>query len=111
MFDLTGKVALVTGGSRGLGRAFAQALAGAGARVAITARSAIELEQAASEINGGAGSVIAIANLGEYYRLGQGVPRDLARARALYQEAIAKGFAQAQEGIDKLDALEAAVDN
>lgn len=58
--NLAGQVALVTGGSRGLGRAFAQALAGAGARVAITARSANELEQAVSEMNGGAGNVVAI---------------------------------------------------
>ena len=41
--DLTGQVVLITGGSRGLGRAFAQALLAAGARVAITARSVPEL--------------------------------------------------------------------
>lgn len=48
--DLTGQVAVITGGSRGLGRAFAQALAAAGASVAITARSAQELQAAAAEI-------------------------------------------------------------
>jgi NAD(P)-dependent dehydrogenase (short-subunit alcohol dehydrogenase family) len=37
-FRLDGKVAVVTGGNRGLGRAFAQALSQAGARVAIAAR-------------------------------------------------------------------------
>ena len=41
--NLTEQVVLITGGSRGLGRAFAQALVAAGARVAITARGASEL--------------------------------------------------------------------
>jgi 2-deoxy-D-gluconate 3-dehydrogenase len=44
---LAGKVAVVTGASRGLGRAIARALAGAGADVALAARSASDLEQTA----------------------------------------------------------------
>lgn len=45
-FELKGKVALVTGGSRGLGLQMAQALGGAGATVVITARKADELDDA-----------------------------------------------------------------
>jgi gluconate 5-dehydrogenase len=48
LFDLSGRVALVTGGSRGLGLAMAAALAEMGARVAITARKAAELAEAQS---------------------------------------------------------------
>jgi gluconate 5-dehydrogenase len=46
LFDLSGRVALVTGGSRGLGLAMAGALLEMGARVAITARGAAELAEA-----------------------------------------------------------------
>lgn len=50
LFDLTGKTALITGGSRGLGLQMAQALGDMGARVAITARKPDELEQAAARL-------------------------------------------------------------
>lgn len=48
LFDLRGKTALVTGGSRGLGLQMAQALGEAGARVMLSARKADELVQASS---------------------------------------------------------------
>ena len=50
MFDLTGKVALVTGGSMGLGLTFCDVLAEAGADLAITARSGELLEQNAANL-------------------------------------------------------------
>lgn len=55
LFDLSGKVALVTGGSKGLGKAMARGLAEAGADVMIASRSEGELEKAATEIGEGLG--------------------------------------------------------
>ncbi len=50
LFDLTGKTALVTGGSRGLGLQMAHALGEAGAKVMLSSRKAADLEQAAAEL-------------------------------------------------------------
>lgn len=50
LFDLTGKVALVTGGSRGLGKAMARGLAEAGADIVIASRHEHELAPALAEI-------------------------------------------------------------
>ncbi|ACM04118.1 SDR family oxidoreductase [Cereibacter sphaeroides] len=50
LFDLNGRTALITGSSRGLGRAFAEGLAGAGARVILNGVNAARLEEAAAEM-------------------------------------------------------------
>ena len=84
LFDLTGRSALVTGASSGLGRHFARVLAGAGANVALAARRPGALEALARE-------------LGE--RGSRGVPivmdvRD--------EESVGRGFGQAQEALGAL---------
>jgi gluconate 5-dehydrogenase len=50
LFDLTGRTALVTGGSRGLGLQIAEALGEAGAKILLTSRKAADLEEAAADL-------------------------------------------------------------
>jgi len=50
LFDLTGKTALITGGSRGLGLQMAHALGESGARVMLASRKADELENACATL-------------------------------------------------------------
>jgi NAD(P)-dependent dehydrogenase (short-subunit alcohol dehydrogenase family) len=60
-FDLTGKVALITGSSRGIGRAIAEELANLGAKVVISSRNQEACDVVAAEINARIGSLSAIA--------------------------------------------------
>lgn len=59
-FDLTGRVALVTGASSGLGENFARILAAAGAKVVLAARRTDRLERVCSEIRAADGDAIAV---------------------------------------------------
>lgn len=59
-FDLTGKVAVITGASMGIGYGLAKALAHAGAKVALTARSLKKLQELVNEIEEEGGEAFAV---------------------------------------------------
>lgn len=85
--DLKQKSALVTGASRGLGRALAEQLARAGARVVLVARSAPELELVAQQIRAAGGEAYAL-------------PADVSRKQDVH--AIAGGAAALVGPVDLL---------
>ena len=87
MFSLKDKVALVTGASQGIGRDTALALAQAGAKVAVAARTAAKLAELVREISGAGGQALA-------------VPMDVADA-----EQVKAGFKQVLEKFGRLDIL------
>ncbi len=61
LFDLAGKVAVVTGGSRGIGRAVALAMAGAGARVVVSSRKIEACREVVDTIRSSGGEAEAVA--------------------------------------------------
>ncbi|WP_334141191.1 SDR family NAD(P)-dependent oxidoreductase [Rhabdothermincola sp.] len=61
LFDLTGRVAIVTGGSRGLGRAISLGYAAAGAKVVIASRKQENCEALAREIEAAGGEALPVA--------------------------------------------------
>jgi NAD(P)-dependent dehydrogenase (short-subunit alcohol dehydrogenase family) len=77
---MTGKVALVTGASRGIGAAVARAFRSAGARVAIVARDAEALDRLADELGGSDGHALAIpADVSDPEAVAQMVERVIAQ--------------------------------
>jgi len=74
--DLTGEVALITGASRGLGRALASAFAGSGARLVLCARGETDMRVAAEELTaGGAAVEWAAADVAREAEIGRLVAR------------------------------------
>jgi len=59
-FNFEGKVAIVTGGGRGIGRAIALGLADSGAQVVVTARTQSEIDQVVKEIEAKGGKALAV---------------------------------------------------
>lgn len=92
LFDLTGRVALITGGSRGLGKAMARAYAEHGASIMICSRKAEELEGAAREIGEGLTARVEwmtadLAKRGEPERLAEETLRRFGRVDVLVNNA------------------------
>jgi NAD(P)-dependent dehydrogenase (short-subunit alcohol dehydrogenase family) len=92
LFDLTGRVALVTGGSKGLGKAMARALAEAGADIVIASRHEDELRTALDDILRGTGRkgryvVADMARREEVTRLAQTALAEMGRVDILINNA------------------------
>jgi NAD(P)-dependent dehydrogenase (short-subunit alcohol dehydrogenase family) len=106
LFDLSGRTALVTGGSRGLGLQIALALGGMGARVAITARKAQELDSAMQTLVAegieGVSVVSDLGNIGTIEPMVNKVLEQLEHVDILVNNAgTSWGGAAEQEPIDK----------
>lgn len=95
---LDGKVAVVTGGNRGIGRGVAEALAGAGATVALTARKADVAARAAGEVGHGArGYACDVRHPEQVAALFAGVAHDLGGTDVLVNNAGVGRFAPIAE--------------
>jgi 3-oxoacyl-[acyl-carrier protein] reductase len=86
--ELGGRVALVTGSTRGIGREIAATLAGCGARVAVVGRDAVRAEEAAKTIGGAArGYAADVADTAQVTSLVESVERDFGSLDILVNNA------------------------
>jgi NAD(P)-dependent dehydrogenase (short-subunit alcohol dehydrogenase family) len=104
LYDLTGKVAVVTGGSRGIGRAIVQALAEAGADVVIASRKLDACEAAAAEVRAATGrrAVPIACHVGRWADCDRLVAESLARLGRLDVLVNNAGMSPLYESLDKV---------
>ena len=89
LFDLTGRVAVVTGATKGIGLGVAQQLVGHGAKVVISSRNQALCDEVAADLNAGAGGVVA-----------KGVACDIDKLEDI--ERLAQASREAFGGVDIL---------
>ncbi|MFD1814657.1 SDR family NAD(P)-dependent oxidoreductase [Rhodococcus gannanensis] len=108
MFDLTGRVAIVTGASSGLGAAIAETLAGFGARVAVVARRKERLDELAERIGG----LAVAADLGDLDQIGTVVPAvaDALGPPEILVNAAGTMFTEERAESEPLDAIRRTVE-
>jgi len=87
LFSLEGKVALITGSTKGIGKAIAQRMAEQGAKVVISSRNQELCDEVAGEINESGGTAIAVA------------------CNINYKEQLENLVAQTEQQLGKLDVL------
>ena len=101
LFDLHGKTALVTGGSRGLGLQLAHALGEAGARLMLTSRKQADLDEAVAELKAAGLNAIALAadcaKEDDIHRLGAEAVKQMGHVDILVNNAGASWGAPAED--------------
>jgi 3-oxoacyl-[acyl-carrier protein] reductase len=85
--DLSGRSAIVTGSTRGIGRAIAQALATAGARVAVVGRDKARADEAASSLSSASGFACDVSDPASVVALVEGVEKEFGAVDILVNNA------------------------